>query len=299
MAQILQHNGWGWTDLEPADRSKVFEDLLKDCYEREGITTPAGSTTREGTCYQPFAEQVLLHSPTRASHDQGSRAPEIWGQGWHRWHSGQQDEPGFGWQRSRWQDWNICWVPELMEKWWTVPRPRSPKNMRLSSVSSRISRLCTRTLARTWKKLLDDLQDGFNLWAKPLMICVVALLLQVGNFHWHGPGKGQGPLSEVDRLEGKRKSAPRWAESFEKENPGSPWRLSSSEEKSFSKLWLYMCFSNTPTHIHGVEINFNILERGNTKGRWARKEPKKKERREGKEKNMKWSLEKATRPFSL
>ena len=33
------------------------------------------------------------------------------------------------------------------------------------------------------KKLLDDLQDGLNLWAKPLMICVVALLLQVGNFH--------------------------------------------------------------------------------------------------------------------
>ena len=31
-------------------------------------------------------------------------------------------------------------------------------------------------------------------------------------------------MSEVDRLEGKRKSAPRWAESFEKENPGFPLR---------------------------------------------------------------------------
>jgi hypothetical protein len=41
------------------------------------------------------------------------------------------------------------------------------------------------------------------------------------------------------------------------------------------------------------------LERGNTKGRSARKEPKKKERGEGKEKNMKWSLVKTTRPFSL
>ena len=76
---------------------------------------PAGSTTQEGTCYQPFAEQVLLHSPTRASHYQGNRAPDIWGQGWHRWHSGQQDEPGFGWQRSRHQDWTICWVPELIQ----------------------------------------------------------------------------------------------------------------------------------------------------------------------------------------
>jgi len=36
--EISKHNGWSWTDLEPADRTKVFEDLLKDCYER-GITT--------------------------------------------------------------------------------------------------------------------------------------------------------------------------------------------------------------------------------------------------------------------
>ena len=37
--EILKHSGWNWTDLEPADRTKVIGDLLKDCYEREGITT--------------------------------------------------------------------------------------------------------------------------------------------------------------------------------------------------------------------------------------------------------------------
>jgi len=69
---------------------------------------------------------------------------------------------------------------------------------------------------------VDDLQDGLNRVGKALddlRVDLAASKLEISSNM--DQAKGQGHLSEVDRLEGKRKSAPRWAESFEKENPGS------------------------------------------------------------------------------
>ena len=143
---------------------------------------PAGSTTQEGTSYQPFAEQVLLHSPTRASHDQGSRAPDIWGQGWHRWHSGQQDEAGFGWPRSRNQDWTICWVPELMEsggQWqdqgvqriWSYHQPLQGSQGYAPEPWQRHEKNFWMIFKMVWRG-----------WAKPLMNCVLTLLLPSWKF---------------------------------------------------------------------------------------------------------------------
>ena len=141
----MKHNGWSWTDLEPDDRIKVFGDLLKDCYEREGITTQQDPPLKKEHPTNPLlSKYYYIHRPEQATTKEaehqtsevrvdtgdiqvskmnlalGDQGPEI------------KIEPFAECQSS-----------------WKVPRPRCPKNMKLSSASSRISRLCTRTLVET------------------------------------------------------------------------------------------------------------------------------------------------------
>ena len=91
--------------------------------------------------------------------------------------------------------WSWLWVTKVQKsrlnqllsarahgKWWTVPRPRCPKNMKLSSASSRISRLCTRILAKTWKNFGMIFKMVWTGWTKPLMNCVLTLLLPSWKF---------------------------------------------------------------------------------------------------------------------
>eukprot|EP00435_Cladocopium_sp_Y103_P026839 s1113_g6.t1 len=66
-AEILKHNGWSWTDIEPADRTKVFEDLLKDCYEREGITTQQDPPLKKEHPTNPLLNKYYyIHRPEQA-----------------------------------------------------------------------------------------------------------------------------------------------------------------------------------------------------------------------------------------
>ena len=66
--EILKHNGWSWTDLEPADRTKVFEDLLKDCYEREGITTQQDPPLKKEHATNPLlSKYYYIHRPEQAT----------------------------------------------------------------------------------------------------------------------------------------------------------------------------------------------------------------------------------------
>ena len=62
------HNGWSWTDLEPADRTKIFEDLLKDCYEMEGITTQQDPPLKKEHATNPLlSKYYYIHRPEQAT----------------------------------------------------------------------------------------------------------------------------------------------------------------------------------------------------------------------------------------
>ena len=65
--EILKHNGWNWTDLVPADRTKVFEEVLKDCYEREGITTQQDPPLKREHPTNPLlSKYYYIHRPEQA-----------------------------------------------------------------------------------------------------------------------------------------------------------------------------------------------------------------------------------------
>ena len=67
-AEILKHNGWNWSDLQPDDRTKVFEDLLKDCHEREGITTQQDPPLRKEHATNPLLNKYYyIHRPEQAT----------------------------------------------------------------------------------------------------------------------------------------------------------------------------------------------------------------------------------------
>eukprot|EP00435_Cladocopium_sp_Y103_P032281 s4537_g8.t1 len=67
MAQILQHNGWGWRDLEPQERQKVFEDLLRECHEREGISTQQDPPLKKEHPTNPLLNKYYyIHRPEQA-----------------------------------------------------------------------------------------------------------------------------------------------------------------------------------------------------------------------------------------
>ena len=66
--EISKHNGWSWTDLEPADRTKVFEDFFKDCYEREGITTQQDPPLKKEHPTNPLlSKYYYIHRPEQAT----------------------------------------------------------------------------------------------------------------------------------------------------------------------------------------------------------------------------------------
>ena len=77
--EILMHNGWSWADLEPADRTKIFEDLLKDCYEREGITTQQDPPLKKEHATNPLlSKYYYIHQPEQATTKEAElQTPEV------------------------------------------------------------------------------------------------------------------------------------------------------------------------------------------------------------------------------
>ena len=73
------HNGWSWADLEPADRTKIFEDLLKDCYEREGITTQQDPPLKKEHATNPLlSKYYYIHQPEQATTKEAElQTPEV------------------------------------------------------------------------------------------------------------------------------------------------------------------------------------------------------------------------------
>eukprot|EP00435_Cladocopium_sp_Y103_P060891 s2664_g22.t1 len=66
-AEILKHHGWSWNDLPPADRTKVIEDLLSDCYQREGITTQQDPPLKKEHPTNPLLNKdYYIHRPEQA-----------------------------------------------------------------------------------------------------------------------------------------------------------------------------------------------------------------------------------------
>ena len=71
---ILKHNGWSWTDLLPDDRTKVFGDLLKDCYEREGIITQQDPPLKKEHPTNPLlSKYYYVHRPEQAKTKEAER----------------------------------------------------------------------------------------------------------------------------------------------------------------------------------------------------------------------------------
>ena len=168
----------------------------------------------------PFAEQVLLHSPTRASHDQGSRAlqkSEV------RVNTGDIQVSKMNLALGdKGPDIKIEPFAECQSSWKLVDSAKTKAAKEYEDIISLFKDLKAmhQNPGKDMKKLLGDLQDGLNRVGKALDDLrndLAASKLEISSDMDQAK-----PLSEVDRLEGKRKSAPRWAESFEKENPGSP-----------------------------------------------------------------------------
>ena len=147
--------------------------------------------------------------------------------------------------------WSWLWVTKVQKsrlnhllsarahgKWWTVARPRCPKNMKLSSASSRISRLCTRTLAKTWKNFWVIFKMVWTRVGKALDELRVDLAAsKLESSSNMDQAKAKAPCQKLtdwkekgsqhlDGLKALKRRSQALLEGY------------SSEEKSFSKLWL-------------------------------------------------------------
>ena len=163
----MKHNGWNWTDLLPDDRTKVFGDLLKDCYEREGITTQQDPPLKKEHPTNPLlSKYYYIHRPEQAKTKEaehqtsevrvdtgdiqvskmklalGDQGPEI------------KIEP----------------FAECQSSWKVVDSAKTKVSKEYEAIISLFKDLKAmhQNPGKDMKKLLDDLQDGLNRVGKAL-----------------------------------------------------------------------------------------------------------------------------------